>query len=113
MHEASITESMLSLALEKAKEAKADKITRINLIMGELSGVVPECVQFYFDAISKNTMAEGAKLNFEIKPTQIRCRKCQNVFTPADHKWTCPQCNETSVEITSGRECYMESLEVE
>jgi hydrogenase nickel incorporation protein HypA/HybF len=113
MHEASITESMLNLALEKAQEAKANKIMSINLIVGELSGVVPDCVQFYFDVLSKNTIAEGAKLNFEIKQTQIKCRKCQNVFTPADHKWICPQCNETSVEIASGRECYMESLEVE
>jgi hydrogenase nickel incorporation protein HypA/HybF len=113
MHEASITESMLSLALEKAREAKAAKITSINLVVGELAGVVPDCVQFYFDAISKNTMAEGARLNFEIKPTQIRCRQCQNVFTPTDHKWVCPKCGESSVEIASGRECYMESIEVE
>jgi hydrogenase nickel incorporation protein HypA/HybF len=113
MHEASITESMLSLALEKAVEAKAGKITRINLVVGELSGVVPDCVQFYFDAISKNTIADGATLNFETKPTQIRCRKCNTVFTPADHLWACPKCHETSVEIASGRECYMESIEVE
>ena len=113
MHEASITESMLSLALEKAAEAKAGKITRINLVVGELSGVVGDCVQFYFDAISKNTIAEGAALNFETKPTQIRCRKCQTVFTPTNHEWACPQCHETSVEIVSGRECYMESIEVE
>jgi hydrogenase nickel incorporation protein HypA/HybF len=113
MHEASITESMLSLAVEKAEEAKATKIASINLIVGELSGVVPDCVQFYFDVMSKNTIADGAKLNFETKPTQIRCRKCDIIFTPADHKWICPQCNETSVEIASGRECYMESIEVE
>lgn len=113
MHEASITESMLELALEKATEAKAVKITGIKLVVGELSGVVPDCLQFYFDAISKNTLADGAKLNFETKPTQIRCRQCATVFTPADHQWLCPKCKETAVEIVSGRECYMESIEVE
>ena len=113
MHEASITESMLSLALEKAAEAQAKKITRINLIVGELSGVVGDCVQFYFDHISKNTIAEGAALNFETKPTQIRCRKCERVFIPANSDWSCPGCHENSPEIVSGRECYMESIEVE
>jgi hydrogenase nickel incorporation protein HypA/HybF len=113
MHEAAITESMLSLALEKAGEAKAKKITRINLVIGELSGVVGECVQFYFDAISRNTIAEGAALSFENKPTQIRCRKCQIVFSPVNHEWSCPQCHEIGLEIVSGRECYMESIEVE
>ena len=74
MHEFSITQSMLSLALEKANEAKASKITQINLVIGELSGIVDECVQFYFDFLSKDTIAAGAGLSLERKPTTLRCR---------------------------------------
>ncbi|MFA5310036.1 MAG: hydrogenase maturation nickel metallochaperone HypA [Dehalococcoidales bacterium] len=113
MHEASITDSLLSLALEKAREAKAQKITRINLVFGELSGVVGECVKFYFDVISKDTAADGAELAWETRPARIRCRKCDKEFTPIDQDWTCPDCHEISLEIVSGRECYMESIEVE
>ena len=113
MHEASITDSLLSLALEKAREAEAVKITRINLVFGELSGVVGECVQFYFDVVSKNTLADGAILNYETRPARLRCRKCGKEFTPVSHDWTCPDCHEISMEIVSGRECYMESIEVE
>ncbi len=113
MHEYSITESILSLALEKANEAKADKITRINLVLGELSGVVGECVQMYFEILGQNTIARGAALSFETRPTTLKCRKCEKVFSPADHNWACPDCRESNVEIVSGRECYMESIEVE
>jgi len=113
MHEYSITESMLSLALEKANEASASKITGINLVVGDLSGVVKECVQFYFDFLARGTIASGAELAFEAKPTQVRCHKCDNVFTPSDGNWACPECHETGIEIVSGRECYMESIEVE
>jgi len=113
VHEASVTESLLNLALDKAKEAKANKITRINLVFGELSGIVAECVQFYFDVISKDTLAEGAALNFEMKPAVIRCNKCKKEFKPVDQDWTCPDCREMSIDIVSGRECYMESIEVE
>src|SRR4030042_3807493 len=113
MHEASVTDGLVSVGLEKAGEAKAKKLTRINLVVGELAGVVPECVQFYFDAISKNTIADGAVLSFEMKPTRIRCRKCEKEFTPADHEWLCPYCHEMSIEIISGRECHMESIEGE
>jgi len=113
MHEFSITESMLTLALEKANEAKATKITRINLVVGELSGVVSDCVQFYFDHISKDTIASGAELTFETKPTLLRCHECDVIFSPNNSNWNCPDCNKTSIEITSGRECYMESIEVE
>jgi hydrogenase nickel incorporation protein HypA/HybF len=113
MHEYSITESILSLALKKANEAKAGKITRINLVLGELSGVVGECVQQYFEILGKDTVARGAALSVEMKPTTLRCRKCAKVFIPADRKWECPDCHELSVEIVSGRECYLESIEVE
>jgi hydrogenase nickel incorporation protein HypA/HybF len=113
MHEYSITESVLSLALEKANAAQASRIKRINLVVGELSGVVSECVQFYFDAISKDTIAGGAELAFEVRPIKLRCRKCQAVFTPKDSEWSCPDCHEAGIEIVSGRECYMESIEVE
>jgi hydrogenase nickel incorporation protein HypA/HybF len=113
MHEYSITESMLSLALEKANDAGAQKITRINLVLGELSGVVGECVQQYFEILGRDTIAVGAALSFEMKPTLLRCRKCEKEFSPADHRWVCPDCGEISLEIVSGRECYMESIEVE
>lgn len=113
MHELSITQSMLSLALEKANEAKASKITRIYLVIGELSGIVDECVQFYFDFLSKDTIATGASLSFERKPTTLRCRKCETVFAPRNHDWSCPDCHEAGIEIISGRECYMESMEAE
>jgi len=113
MHEFSITQSMLSLALEKADEAKASKITKINVVLGELSGVVVECVQFYFDFLSKDTIASGASLSFERTPTKLRCRTCESVFPPGNHNWSCPDCQEASIEIVSGRECYMESIEVD
>jgi hydrogenase nickel incorporation protein HypA/HybF len=113
VHEASITESLLSLALEKAQEAKAAKIIRINLVVGELSGVVPDCVRFYFDVLKKDTPADSAELSFETRPTRIRCRKCNKEFSPVNEDWTCPECHEMSMEIVSGRECYMESIEVE
>jgi hydrogenase nickel incorporation protein HypA/HybF len=113
MHEYSVTESILSLAIDKAREAHAGKITRINLVLGELSGVVSDCVRQYFTIIAPDTIARDAVLSFETRPILLRCRKCDKEFSPADHRWACPACGEISVEIASGRECYLESIEVE
>ena len=113
MHEYSITQSILSLALEKADEAKASKIIRINLVVGELSGVVAECVEFYFGFLSKDTIANGASLSFDSTTTKLRCRNCNKEFSPNNRDWSCPHCREAGIEIISGRECYMESIEVE
>ncbi len=113
MHELSITENILKVALEKAGATQASRISKINLVIGELSGIVDDCVQFYFDFLSKDTIAAGATLSFQKPPAQLRCRNCGAAFSPDNGRWTCPTCNQQQVEIVSGRELYIDSIEVE
>ena len=112
MHELSITQSILSTVLEQAEVNHADTITKVNITLGELSGIVDECVKFYFELLSKDTIAAGASLFFDRPPTKLRCRKCSNTFSPDNHSWVCPSCGDPSIEIVSGRECYISSIEV-
>lgn len=113
MHEQSIVESLLALAIENAEKAKASKILRIYLVVGELSGVVEECVDFYFSLLSKDTIAAQASLFFTHIPAQVRCRNCSTVFTPEKFDFHCPECQEQQIEIIAGRELYIDSMEVE
>ena len=43
----------------------------------------------------------------------IKCRKCGHVFPPEGFYWSCPECQAFEVEITAGKELYIESIEVE
>jgi hydrogenase nickel incorporation protein HypA/HybF len=113
MHELSITEEILNIAIASAREAKAEKVIQINLVIGDVSSIVGECVQFCFDFVSKASIAEGAKLTFQRIPLQMKCRSCGSVFSPEKESWTCPQCQEWNVEIIGGKEFYMDSIEVE
>jgi len=113
MHEQNICESLLALSLKHAEQAEASKILRIYLVVGEYSGVVDESVEFYFSFLSRNTIAEGASLSFMHIPAKLRCRNCDAVYTPEKLDLHCPSCNEQQVEITSGRELYIESIEIE
>ena len=113
MHELSITQNILSLALENAEKAQANKINKINLIIGELTGIVDDCVQFYFELLSKDTIAAEATLFFSRPSTRLRCRNCDITFSPDDLLWVCPRCKEQKVEIISGNECYINSIEVD
>ena len=113
MHELGVTENIVNIALAKAGEAQANKVIQINLVIGELSGFVPDCIQFYFDSLSKDTIAEGAVLHFESVPTELRCRDCATIFRPQDTLWSCPECKGQNIEIFKGRELYTESMEVE
>jgi hydrogenase nickel incorporation protein HypA/HybF len=113
MHEMAITRSMVDLVLDEAEKAGSKRIKSINVILGEMSGVVDRSVQFYFDEMSKGTLAEGAELVFKNVPNQARCRKCGNVFSPRDIFWACDKCQSLEVDITGGSELRVESLEVE
>ena len=113
MHELGVTENIVNIALAKAGETQTNKIIRINLVVGELSGFAPDCIQFYFDFLSKDTIAQGAVLHLESVPAQLRCRNCSASFHPQDTLWSCPKCQGQSVEIFKGRELYIESMEVE
>ena len=113
MHEFAVTENIIKIVQDKAGETQSSKVTQINLVIGELAGAVPECIQFYFDSMSKDTIAQEAVLHFELVPAQLRCRNCSSVFQPGDTLWACPGCQGQSVEIIKGRELYIESMEVE
>jgi hydrogenase nickel incorporation protein HypA/HybF len=113
MHEQSIVESLLALALKNAEKAKASKILRIYLVVGELSGVLEEAVNFYFGFLSRDTIAAQASLFFMHTPAQLRCRNCNTVFLLEKLDFHCPNCKEQQVEIISGRELYIDSMEVE
>ena len=113
MHELAITQEMLDLVLEQAKEAKAREVGKISLVIGEMCGVVKEAVEFHFDFLSKGTIAEGATLDFTMVPQTARCRSCGKVFELGEFDWACPDCGGSSLEITGGKELFVDSIEVE
>ncbi len=113
MHELSITEDVLRIATQHANEAHAARITRINLVVGDLSSIVDDSVQFYFDFLSKGTIAEGAVLHFDRVPPRLRCRQCGAEFPMRDMDWTCPECAAVGGDVVAGREFYLASIEVE
>jgi len=113
MHEMTITQSLVDIALEEAKKANAKKIVSVDVVLGEMSGAVDQCVELYFQLMTKDTIAEGAKLNFRKVPNRAKCRKCCNIFNIGDIFWKCDKCNSYEIEIISGKELYIESIEVD
>ncbi len=113
MHELAVTQNVLEIAVQKAKESGASKITGINLVIGEISGFAEDSVRFHFDILSRDTIASGANLKFERIPLLVRCRKCAHSFSPGQAAWVCPRCGEYDAELLAGQELYVDSIEVE
>jgi hydrogenase nickel incorporation protein HypA/HybF len=113
MHELSVTESILEIALRHAKKAEAERITDLYLVIGQLSSIVDDSVEFYWDLISKDTIAAGATLHFKRVPTEVMCLACENRYKPDQGNFFCPNCNNSQIKIVAGEEFLLEALNVE
>jgi hydrogenase nickel incorporation protein HypA/HybF len=110
MHELSVTQSVLDIAL---RNAGTRKIKQINLVIGQFSSIVDDSVQFYWDIISKDTAAEGSVLHFERILGEMTCQNCGYIFRPTDETFDCPSCSSPFVKITKGEEFQVDSIDVE
>jgi len=113
MHELSVTESIVEIATRHARQAGAGRVLAINLVIGNLSSIVDDSVQFYFDFLSEGTATEGARLVFNRLGVELRCQACGHRWSPRDADWRCPVCGALRAQVLQGREFYVESIEVE
>jgi hydrogenase nickel incorporation protein HypA/HybF len=113
MHELSVTESILEIVLRHANQAGAKRVMKIDLVIGQLASIVDDSVQFYWELIAKDTLAENAVLQFRRIPLSMHCLDCQNQFEPGGDQFACPACGGNRLQITTGREFYVESIDIE
>jgi hydrogenase nickel incorporation protein HypA/HybF len=113
MHEYSIMQSALSQALREARLAGATRVHEIRLRIGVLSGVVPDALQFAFEALTPGTSAEGAVLAIDEVPARFWCAPCGKEFVSANFYSECPDCGQPSNELRAGRELELSSMEVD
>lgn len=113
MHELAITQSILDIAQKVAQEHGATRVREVHIKLGEYSGVVPQCVQDYFDVISQGTIAQGAVLDIQRLPVIIHCLDCDQDSHIDRRHVRCPLCGSTHIKLVQGREFYIESLEVD
>lgn len=114
MHELPVTESIVRIVDEEAKKHNSKKVNKILLKVGELSGLVPDCLQSYFDIASKGTLAEGAELKILKIPVTMGCLECGFEVELKDLEDNiCPNCSKSNLKIIHGNEFYIESMEVD
>ncbi len=113
MHELSIMDSALNMALDQAQKAGAARVQVIRLRIGVLSGVVPDALQFAFEALAPGTMAAGAALDIEHVPARFWCAACTREFQSDHYFGECPRCHRPSGDLRAGREMELASMEIE
>ena len=113
MHGLPVTQGIIDVAVQAAQRNGGQPIVAIDLVIGDLASIVDDSVQFYFDILSRGTLAEGAILRFRRHPATATCWDCKHTFeTRAPLLPTCPQCGSVRLQLAGGRDFYVESIEV-
>jgi hydrogenase nickel incorporation protein HypA/HybF len=113
MHEMGIAMQIVEIATSAIpKEAEGTQVEVVNLKVGKLAGVVPESLNFCFGFASQDTALSGARLNIDEVPIVARCLDCEVESTIDKPPFTCRECESGRLDILSGRELNISSIEL-
>ena len=114
MHELSIAQSLVQVALEHLEAADAaGRVTAVDVRIGTLACIHPESLRLCYDAVACGTRLEGATLRIEVAPLVAFCRACQQDRTlPSIRQLVCPVCGEPTGALRSGQELELSAIEL-
>lgn len=110
MHEMSVATDLLALCEQHLKEHNGRMITRVNLVVGQLAGIVPDSLEFCFNIIKKDTAADRAELAIRMVQIDLVCRDCGQTFTVEELPWMCENCGSIRYDLKAGNEFMVESI---
>ncbi len=113
MHELPFVESILKITIEHAQKAGARRVLALHIVVGQMASIVDDSVQFYWDILSQDTLAAGAKLDFQRIPALYRCWQCGHEYPITGEHLACPRCQSTQVQLIRGDEFRLESIEID
>ena len=113
MHEMGIALQIIEIAEASIPtDMQGARIERVNLQIGKLAAVVPVSLLFCFEMAAKDTPLQGARLNIEELPGVAKCNDCGTQWIISGLSFRCEKCQSGSIEIISGRELDIQSIEI-
>ena len=113
MHEMSICESLVSIIEDQAVAQSFSRVNMVRLEVGALAGVEIEALLFSFEVVTRNGIADGAKLDVIKLPVTGWCMPCANAVVVKERYDACPDCGSYQIQITGGEELRIKEMEVD
>jgi hydrogenase nickel incorporation protein HypA/HybF len=113
MHELQIAQNIVKITEDEVrKSGLTQNVAAINLKIGKMHAVIHESLRFSFDVLKRErTQLEQAELVISEMPVKIRCRNCHKMQLITEPIFVCSDCSSTDIEIISGNELYIDSIE--
>ncbi len=112
MHELSLAQSLVEDIVAAARREGADRIVRVRMAIGALSGVDADAFEFAFPVAAEGSPAAGAELVIREVALSVRCRDCGATSSPDPLLCRCEACGSSAVDVEAGRELKVEALEI-
>ncbi len=113
MHEMSLAQGILEIVEDAARRAAARRVKTVWVELGALSSVEPEAIAFCFDAVTRDTVADGARLSIDTIPGRAWCLQCNESLPIARRDDPCPRCGGYQLQVCDGTQMRVRELEIE
>ena len=110
MHELAISSAVLESVL---RHADGRRVSAVKLRVGHLRQVVPDSLEFYWGIVTRDGVCEGSVLEQEVIAARLECTACAREWEIELPVFRCPSCGGAKVQVVSGDELEVESIEVE
>jgi len=113
MHEMTIATQLIDFAIAAAEKENAEKITSVDVELGQLAGVMVEAFRFCFNSIKGSTPLKSANLVIHEIKGKGTCTDCKNEISLTSLSYLCPECGCFGVQIFQGQEIQIRSITVD
>lgn len=113
MHEMSLAEGMLQIVEDTARANGLARVRDVWVEIGRLSQVEPEAMRFCFDAVTRGSVADGARLHVVDVPGSAWCLRCSQPVSIGSRADPCPECGTWQLQVTGGTELRVLELEAD
>ena len=121
MHEVSVVSDIVSAILKELEKYNVEKVEEVVLVVGDMTSLGEEQLEFAYEIVTKETKLEGSKLVIEHEKIRVRCNECgyegEVRMLESDYGehtipiLSCPKCNG-KVKVTAGQTCMVRNLKI-
>ncbi len=123
MHEVSVMADLISAIKRELEEYDVVSVKEVTMIVGKLTNLGAEQLEFAYEVMSKDSILEGSVLVIEEEDITVKCEGCgyegpvKNMDLGEESHYqipilSCPEC-AGAVTILSGRSCCVRSIDIE
>jgi hydrogenase nickel insertion protein HypA len=115
MHELSLAQNLLSQLHDLAAQNGADRVIKVTVEIGPLSGIVKDSFQFGFSSLAEDSaITRGAALEIKTQPAEYQCLDCNHLIQNSpDRPQHCPACRSEMIMPKGGSDIILLQVEMD